>query len=188
MKAKGQVKDISLDYKTKATELTLTADCRPEDAEKLLDKELSIELKEYRQKRSLDANAYHWVLCTKIADAVGTSAVRVHNDMLRKYGQIELVDGQAVYIVIPDTDEAQARVDEAMTYHIRPTSQVKPGKDGKMYRTYMMLRGSHDYDTKEMSTLIDGVVSEAKELGIETMTPDRIKEMMAAYEERYSKR
>lgn len=52
----------------------------------------------------------------------------------------------------------------------------------------MMLRGSHDYDTKEMSTLIDGVVSEAKELGIETMTPDRIKEMMAAYEERYSKR
>ena len=57
-----------------------------------------------------------------------------------------------------------------------------------MYRTYMMLRGSHDYDTKEMSTLIDGVVSEAKELGIETMTPDRIKEMMAAYEERYSKR
>lgn len=71
MKAKGQVKDISLDYKTKATELTLTADCRPEDAEKLLDKELSIELKEYRPKRSLDANAYHWVLCTKIADAVG---------------------------------------------------------------------------------------------------------------------
>ena len=128
------------------------------------------------------------MLCTKIADAVGTSAVRVHNDMLRKYGQIELVDGQAVYLVIPDTDEAQARVDEAMTYHIRPTSQVKSGKDGKMYRTYMMLRGSHDYDTKEMSTLIDGVVSEAKELGIETMTPDRIKEMMAAYEERYSKR
>ena len=52
----------------------------------------------------------------------------------------------------------------------------------------MMLRGSSTYNTREMSVLIDGVVTEAKELGIETLTPDQIKEMMIAYEKRYAKR
>lgn len=39
------------------------------------------------------------------------------------------------------------------------------------------MRGSHTYDTKEMSELIKGTVQEAKALGIETATPQEIKEM-----------
>ena len=167
---------------TRKTEVTLSVDCAPEDVEKLTGKDLNIELKQYRKKRSLDSNAYYWTLCGKIAEATGQSNAWTHNDMLRKYGQIEILDGQAVYLVVPDSEDAERRAGEATTYHIRPTSQVKQGKDGKMYRTYMMLRGSHDYDTKEMSQLIEGVVSEAKDLGIETLPPDRLKEMMAAYE------
>ena len=46
-----------------------------------------------------------------------------------------------------------------------------------MYRTYMMLRGSSDYDTREMSELIDGTVSEAKQMGIETLPPHEIERM-----------
>lgn len=47
-----------------------------------------------------------------------------------------------------------------------------------MYRTYLMLRGSHTYDTKEMSVLINGLVEECKEQGIETLTPDELRRMM----------
>ena len=99
-----------------------------------------------------------------------------------------VIDDQGVYTVLPDTDEAQKAIDEAETYHLKPTSQVKPGKGGKMYRTYMMLRGSSDYDTKEMSRLIDGLVSECKEAGIETLPPEEIERMMESYEKHYSAR
>ncbi len=88
-----------------------------------------------------------------------------------------MFDEQAVYVVIPDTEEAEKHVEESETYHLKPTSQVKEGKDGRMYRTYMMLRGSSDYDSREMSKLIDGLVAEAKELGIETLTPEELHEM-----------
>ena len=68
------------------------------------------------------------------------------------------------------------------TIHLRPTTATRILDDGKLYRVYIVMRGSHTYDTKEMSTLIDGVVQEAKELGIETMTPDEIERMKAAWQ------
>lgn len=79
-------------------------------------------------------------------------------------------------------------VDEAQLYHLRPTSQVKAGKNGEMYRTYMMLKGSSVYDTREMSMLIDGLVSECREAGIETLPPEELERMMAAYGKKIKKR
>ena len=67
---------------------------------------------------------------------------------------------------------------------MKPTSEVKQGRDGEMYRTYIMLRGSSAYNTKEMSRLINGIVSECKEMGIETLPPNELKRMMELY---YSK-
>lgn len=188
MTTTGVINAISINYRTRKPEISVEVDAKPEDLEKMQNKKLAIELKAYRKKRSLDANAYYWVLCTKIADAIGQSMSWVHNDMLRKYGQIELIDGQAVYLILPDSESAEKCAYEAQTYHIKPTSQVKLGRDGEMYRTYMMLKGSHEYDTKEMSVLINGIVQEASDLGIETMTPDQIKEMMTLYEEHSAKR
>lgn len=186
MICRGILKNLSLDWVTRKPEVTLQLEARAEDIEKLKDKPLSVEIKQHRKKRSLDANAYYWQLITKLAESWGESKDYMHNYILRKYGQIEIIDGQAVYIVIPDTDEAQKKVDEAQTYHLKPTSQVKTGKEGIMYRTYMMLRGSSDYDTKEMSDLIDGLVSECKEIGIETLPPDELERMMQAYDKKHS--
>lgn len=145
--------------------------------QKLKDVVLDIRISKHRKKRSLDANAYYWVLVTKISESLKVSKPFIHNQMLRRYGQIELFDGKAVYTVIPDTEDASRKVDEAEEYHLKPTSQVKYGKDGVMWRTYMMLRGSRTYDTREMSVLIDGVVSEANELGIETLPDTEIERM-----------
>ena len=90
-----------------------------------------------------------------------------------------IIDGQAVYTVLPDTEEAENAINAAETYHLKPTSQVKEGKGGKMYRTYMMLRGSSDYDTKEMGVLINGLVEECKEQGIETIPPDELRRILS---------
>ena len=140
-----------------------------------------MEIKKRRKKRSLDANAYYWKLASEVADALHVSKSYIHNYLLRKYGQIEIIDGQGVYIVIPDTESAQKSVDEAQTYHLMPTSQVKEGKGGIMYRTYMMLKGSSEYDSKEMSCLIEGLIGECREMGIETIPPEELERMMAAY-------
>ena len=94
---------------------------------------------------------------------------------LRLYGQPEVYEGKGVYMTIPDTDDARKKADNAMDYHLSPTSQVREGNDGVMYRTYKLLRGSHTYNTEEMARLIDGMITMCKESGIpdaEIATPD----------------
>lgn len=127
---------------------------------------LSLEIKPYREKRSLDANAYYWVLLTKLAKVLNTSNAELHNIMLRKYGVFEYVDGKLFMTVLPDTDEAQKRIMEAEEYHLKPTSDVREGKDGIMYRTYIMIRGSSTYNTEEMARLIDGLITDCRCAGI----------------------
>ncbi len=148
---------------------------------------LVFSVKEYKRKRSLDANAYYWVLVTKLAKVLNLSKPHLHNLLLRRYGQPEIVDGQMVFLVLPDSESGTRKADEAETYHIRPTSQVKTGVDGKVYRTYVMLRGSSTYNTAEMSELIDGLVSECKEQGIETLPEEELKRMMQMYEQNWRK-
>ncbi len=127
---------------------------------------LSLEIKPYKRKRSLDANAYYWVLVTKLARILGASNAELHNILLAKHGVMEIVDGRTIKAVLPDTDEANRRVMESQVYHLRPTSDVRMGKDGMVYRTYIMLRGSSTYDTAEMSRLIDGLVCDCKDAGM----------------------
>ena len=74
---------------------------------------------------------------------------------------------------------------ESDTYHYAPTSYSKL-IDGKMWHLFYQIKGSSQYDTAEMSTLINGAVSEAEMMGIETITPEEMERMMAAYEEHYS--
>ncbi len=138
-------------------------------------KKLSLEIKKYRHKRSLDANAYYWVLIGKLAKVLGLSNPEVHNKMLCLYGQPEIFEGKAVYMTIPDTDAAAEKVANATDYHLQPTSQVREGNDGIMYRTYKLLRGSHTFNSEEMARLIDGLIGCCKDAGIsdaEIATPD----------------
>lgn len=180
---------MSRDWKTGKMRLTFEFDSDVSAAiDKIKDKLLRITVKLWRDKRSLDANSYYWVLLSRLAEAVGISKPRAHNLMLRKYGKNLVIDSQIAFLVIPDTEEAEETALEAESFHIRPTSQVKQGKDGKMYRTYTVLAGSSTYDTKEMSELINGLVSECKEQGIETLTPDELARMMKDYEENHKKK
>lgn len=168
MECIGRLKGLGIDLMSRhqKLEIEIDSDIR-EEYDKLKDKEkLRIRIVQYRKKRSLDANAYYWTLLTKFADVIGLSNPEAHNMMLRGYGQSEIFDGRAVYVTIPDTEEAEKKVNNATDYHLAPTSQVRMGNDDVLYRTYRLLRGSRTYDTKEMSRLIDGLITCCKEAGI----------------------
>lgn len=177
---------VSRDYITGKTriEYLIESGASPAEIQQAEGKALRLKVVQWRQKRSLDANAYYWSLLTKLAEVLKVSKPCAHNMILRKYGQLVIFDGSVAYVRIPDTDIAEHEALEASTYHIRPTGQVVTGKDGTIYRTYVMLKGSSDYNTKEMTELIDGLVWDCKELEIETLPPEELARMMQAYEER----
>lgn len=137
---------------------------------------LSVIIKKFRKKRSLDANAYYWVLVSKLSEKLRTSKEEMHNMLLSQYGQIDRdEDGNAIIFSLRSDIDISKRYD----LHAKPIGKGYVGE--KEFIHYALLKGSHLYDTKEMSVLIDGVVGEAKEQGIETMTPDDLKRMKEAW-------
>lgn len=135
---------------------------------------LAVKIGKYRKKRSLDANAYHWVLCGKIADALDSDSDSVHYDLMVRYGAIlRGDDGRAAVItVLPEVDLKRCNIyaRRVGTGHV----------DGKEFAHYALIKPSREYDSKEMSVLIKGTVLEAQDMGIETLTPAELASMMEA--------
>ena len=176
-----RIKEVSFDYFTGKPLVTLELN-EGGTARSMVDElksrdKLTLKIDEYKEKRSLNANAYYWKLLGQLAKKLKISNSYCHNVMLRRYGTIEEYDGRPVFVVIPDTDEAEKQADEAETYHIKPTTNVRVGNDGKLYRTYMLMKPSHKFSTAEMSRLIDGIIDECRQVGIQTMTPNEIAKM-----------
>lgn len=127
---------------------------------------LRIKAVKYKEKRSLDANAYAWVLMTKIADVVSTSKEEVYEDMLQRYGYIYEDDEGYITVTVKKSVD-MSKID----------GHWKFIKDNGKFASYMMIKGSSEYDTAEMSRFIDRIVEEAKDLGIETLTPAELERM-----------
>lgn len=122
------------------------------------------DLKEHRKKRSLDANAYCWMLLGKIAAKVGLDKDDVYREMIRNVGDN--------YTIVPIRNDAVDKWIE--NWQTRGTGWVcdilgESKIDG--YTNVITYYGSSTYDTKQMSQLINLVVQECKTLGIETATP-----------------
>jgi len=132
------------------------------------DKDTKFEVKEHKNKRSLNANNYAWQLITQIADKLETTKELVYKQMLRDYGQPLKAEGEAVITSAPSNIDLE---EVENVYCKKVGSGVV---NGKQFNHYLLLRGSSTYDTKEMSSFIKGVVYEAKELEIETLTPQEI--------------
>ena len=140
-------------------------------------KQYDIEIKEHRNRRSLDANAYCWVLLDKISVELSKENHISPEDVYRQL--IPHVGGNSKILPIKnDAVESWERIwSENRTGWICEDMGECRTLEG--YRNIRCYYGSSVYDTKQMSRLIDLVVQEAKQLGIETMTPaelDRIKE------------
>ena len=130
-------------------------------------KKYSVDIKEYRKKRSLNANSYAWLLMEQIAVINNTSKDEIYEIMLQRYGTL-LRDSEDNLIAIPTVGKLESSSNLHLKYH------GKKDVNGNRLNVYVVIKGSSEYDTKEMSAFVDGIVSEAELLGIETMTPNEL--------------
>ncbi len=143
-----------------------------QDAEKL-----QIDAKKYREHRSLDANSYCWQLIDKIAKRLGVDKWTWYLHCIREYGVFQDVK------IKPEAISALQRYFRYIEpfddgYGANTDDSEGNEEDMVMVRCYF---GSSKYDSKEMSDLIEGVVREAQELGIETLTPEEQARLLSVW-------
>nr|WP_295301140.1 hypothetical protein [uncultured Blautia sp.] len=185
MEFTGKIKSLAKDLVTGKWNLQVELNENAQEAMELIKHEkLDIRLKQHRDKRSLDANAYYWVLLTKLAKVHGWANSEAHNRMLRRYGQMERVDGNLIAVYLPDTKETERDVLNKVEYHLSPLRKTTVTKRGEIKRIYILLRGSSTYDTEEMAHLISGLIQDCRDSGIpdsEIMTPFEKQKLFEQY-------
>lgn len=129
-----------------------------------LDKEKKYEIKEYREKRSLNSNAYAWKLITELGNVLRKSKEEVYLQMLKDYGQSEIV---------------------SMLSSISPSGYFKYYEaigtgviNNKEFTHYKIFKGSSEFDSREMSIFIDGIVQDCRSVGIQTLEDIEIEELI----------
>lgn len=128
--------------------------------------ELRVEIKPWRNRRSLDANAYAWVLIDRIAEATGATREEVYRAAIRCIGGVS-------EIVCVKT-QAVERLRESWSRNgIGWQTDTMPSRLPGCTNVVLWF-GSSTYDAKQMSRLIELLVFDAKSLGIETMTPEEL--------------
>ncbi len=169
MKIKGKIKDIQLDYITHKPLVIIQLDNQEdllcEEFNKLQEEQqLEIEIKKHNERRSLNANSYCWVLIGKIAEKLGNTKDEVYREFIKDKG---------IYRVI--TIDNQAVNTFAKLWEEKGTGWLcETLNKGNTTTDLIAYYGSSSYNKKQMANFIDYVVQEAKELGIQTATPEEI--------------
>lgn len=138
-------------------------------------KKYDVEIKEHRERRSLDANAYFWVLCSKLAAHTGIEKDVIYRDLIRNIG------GNSEIICV--RNEALDKLRKGWEHNgIGWVTETMPSKIAGCTNV-VLYTGSSVYDTKQMSQLIELIVFECKSFGIETATPNEIERMLSLWQD-----
>lgn len=139
------------------------------------DKLYDLEVKEHREKRSLDANAYAWVLIHKLAAAMRIKPLEVYREAVLNVG-----DNYTPMCVRDQDVDRHRRIWEANGDGWQCIDRGPSNVPG--CRTIFAYYGSHVFDTKQMSRLIDGLIQDCKALDIETLPPDKLAVMVGEWD------
>lgn len=126
------------------------------------------EIKEYKEKRGLQANKYYWSLINELANVMRMSKEDVHLQMLEKYSQHDII-----------SVEAKIDISNYIKYYQELGESIL---NEKTFKHYKVFKPSSEMDTKEFSILLDGLIQECKQQDIETLEDREIKEMIKDYE------
>jgi hypothetical protein len=177
MRITGKIAGANIDFRTRKPMLSLEVN-ELNDFKQLIDdmngcEKLSIEIKPFRARRSLDANAYAWVLMDKLAEKLNVSK----EDIYREY--IKHIGGNSEIVCVKNS--AVERLCEGWSKNgIGWQTDTMPSKiDG--CTNVILYYGSSTYDTSQMSRLIDLIIQDCKEQGIQTDTPDTIARLKALW-------
>lgn len=145
--------------------------------DELHETDVDVTVKKHREKRSLDANAMCWKICTDIANAVGTTKEDVYRSAIKSVG---------VYTPLPIRDEAVKAFQR--NWESRGTGWILDVVDDSKLQGYKLCFayfGSSTYNTAEMSRLIDNLVCDAKSLGIEVISESERSLLLGEWESSY---
>lgn len=179
-----KAKDIKLLYGMEDMEIHLTVEKNKETIQKISKlkeitekgKLLKVDIKQYREKRSLNANSYCWILSQKIAEKITNTKEYVYKRAIRDVGDFE---------ILPIKNEVVDKwIRNWESKGIGWQSEVLEKSKLEGYTNTINYYGSSTYNTKEMSLLLEEIVYQAKELDIDTMTPDERKELIERWENR----
>lgn len=165
MKTQGRLTGIQVPFRSEKAVISFEVTADPADVERYKDKELDITIMRHSKKRGLAANAMLWACLGEIAAAARTDNWSAYLYMLERYGKYSTI-----------LIKAEALPDLRRVW--RETRVVGEREDGTV--EVLCFYGSSTYTTEEFSRLLDGVVSDMKELGL---TPPPSREMQAALEE-----
>jgi hypothetical protein len=179
MKVTGKIAGATIDFKTGKPTISFEVNEQNDfkamvDEMKGLDK-LSIEVKPFRQRRSLDANAYCWVLLDKLAAKTGEPKEMVYRQYIQNIGgnsEIVCVKNEAV---------------DRLCYGWRrngigwQTETMDSKLDG--CTNVILYYGSSVYDSSQMGRLLDLIIQDCKAVGIPTETPSEIARLKAMWGE-----
>lgn len=169
---KGTLKNLTY---SQAGESILTITTR-ESCKKLWNKyggcDVSFSIKKFTNPRSLKANSYAWTLIEKLAEAANMDKDEMYEEMLRRYGTGESYEDEAgndCKVLFSLREDIPPRL------VARHYAEIGEGYvNGKKFKHYRAIKGSSDYDSKEMSIFLEGIIAECRDVGIETDTPEQI--------------
>lgn len=145
-------------------------------AEQMKDKLLRMKLVLWREKRSLSANAYAWVLIGKLSAALGIPPTEVYRQYIPDIGGNSVV----VRIPLPEIDRyTRSWQSNGMGWITEVIGAAGPG-----LVDVMCYYGSSVYDTAQMARLIDLIIEDCKAQGIEYLPPDKLAGMLEAWNEK----
>lgn len=130
-----------------------------------------LEIKKVTHKRGLTANAYYWTLVDKIARTLETSKDEIHRELIQRYGVMDTDENNdpIVFSILAGEDPTK------INPYVRPFAEGYV--NGKRFIHYYVLKRSSIMSADEFQCILAGCQSEAKDLGIETMTPKEIAEL-----------
>ena len=179
----GRILDFSLDFLTGKPKITLELN-EMQEAEQGYDElnkceKLSIKISKFREKRSLDANAYCWVLCTKLAEKLSDEKVKYTKEDIYRNAVKELGIYKDFENLKPtDAKTLQIAWKKLGTGWLTEQVDFMPDGENVIVRCYY---GSSTYNTKQMSRLIDNLVQDCEAVGVSTKTPDEIANMLSLW-------
>lgn len=174
----GTIKEFNIDYQTGKPLLTLAVNQKQSAIncwDELKSKEkLTFKIGRYTESRTNDANRYFWALCEKLAEKLNTTKIDVYLESIKAVGVF--YDDEIEVEKVQHRRKAWGMIGTGWL-----TERVDFSADGskEVIRFYY---GSSSYNKKQMGRLIDNVVQDCKEQGIETRTPEQIANLISLWE------
>lgn len=178
----GTVKDMSIDFRTGQAVLSLAVN-EKQTATSLLDelngKKILVTISEYREKRSLAANRYLWHLCGELADKLSDDGIpHTKDDIYRDAIKARGIYREQGELPIDFAKTSRTAWEKLGTGWITEQVDFEPDGDRVIVRYYY---GTSAYNKKQMKRVIDWLVVECEQQGIETKTQDELANMLSLW-------